>query len=486
MTWLALIVALALPWLAGVALVLALPRRDPLLAGAGGVAWALGAGWFAGALLVTLCMRALALAGVPFGAVAIAASLVVVMAALAALARAREQAALRDALAASLRTLRGDGVAGWRRIAWFALLAWLALRAMLLFSEVTLRPLYPWEGWTIWATKARVYYEMRTLVPFVAADVSAAAGNGVWADAAPGVPATLPLLAAWMSTALGHYDDVLMNVPWWVAGVALGLAIFGALRQAGLAPLGALAATWLATSPPLFAAHIALAGYADIFLAAAVTLAALGLFRYTATRAPGDLVLAGFFLVALPLIKSAGVVWVAALAPGIAAALIPARGTRVAAVLFGAAAVLLLVASRTNVAVAGLTLRLDFAPQWATLGQRMLLLDNWHLLWYAAIAAMAAGARALRASPLRPLALMAAGGLAYAFVVFAFPAARTWFGEPASANRTLLAVAPLVAALVALSVHAWVARIETARAEAERAAEAQRASSAGTAPAAPA
>jgi len=260
-----------------------------------------------------------------------------------------------------------------------------------------------------------------------------------------------------------------MNLPWWIAGVALALALFGALRQAGVEPLAALAGTWLAVSPPLLSAHIALAGYADIFLAAFVTLAALCLYRYSMSRAPGDLVLALVFTAALPLVKGAGTVWVAALLPGFVATLLPARGGRIAAILFGVAAAVVVVLTRTSMPLAGHVLHLDFAPQWTALGQRMLLLDNWHLLWYAAVAAIVAGARTLRASALRPPALIVAGGIAYAFIVFAFPAARGWFGEPASVNRTFLVVAPLTAALVVLIAREWAARIEVARSEVERA-----------------
>ncbi|MEO5763770.1 MAG: hypothetical protein ABIR52_00520 [Casimicrobiaceae bacterium] len=466
MTWLVLAAAVMLPWIAGIAFVLALPRRIALLDRAGGLAWTLGAGWFAGVLLLTLWMRALAQVGVPFGIAAVALPLLVAAVALALLARPREQPALREARAGALRTLRGDGLAGWQRIAWFTLCAWLALRALLLFSEVTLRPLFPWEGWTIWATKARVYYEMRTLVPFVNAEAWASAASGAWFDAAPDAPATVPLLAAWICTALGRYDDVLMNVPWWIAGVALALAIFGALREGGLAPLAALAGTWLAVSLPLLNAHVALAGYADIFLAGAVTLAALGLYRHAKSRAAGDVALALAFVAALPLVKSAGVVWVAAMLPGVAAALLPARGRKVAGILFGVAAILVVVLTRTTVPLGSSTLHLDFVPQWGTLAQRMLLLDNWHLLWYAAAVALVVGARAWRSSTLQPAVLIVAGGLAYAFVVFAFPIARAWFGEPASANRTLLVIAPLTAALVVLTARDWIARVGSVQAAA--------------------
>jgi hypothetical protein len=59
------------------------------------------------------------------------------------------------------------------------------------------------------------------------------------------------------------------------------------------------------------------------------------------------------------------------------------------------------------------------------------------------------------AGPLVPLTLMIAGGLMYASIVTLFPAARGWFGDAVSANRTLLAIAPLCCAWLVLAFRAW-------------------------------
>jgi hypothetical protein len=467
MTLVALASAIALPWLVGAALILALPRARPLVASEGGITWTIGAGWFAGVLALTLWMRGLALVGVPFGVLAIAGPLLAAAAVLAAIARKREGEPGIAALVEGLRLLRGDAMVGWRRTLWFVLLAWLALRAALLLGEVAMHPLYPWEAWTIWATKARVFFELRTIVPFVTADLWNGANEFAWFDAAPHAPLTLPLLAAWICTALGRFDDALMNLPWWVTGVALALATFGALRQSGQAPLGALGGAWLAFSLPLVNAHIALAGYADLFLAGCFSVAALAVHRYAGTRAPADLALGVALAAALPLVKTTGVGWAVALLPGIAAAVMPSAGARVAGGLFGVAACLIVVLTRTDVTLAGRSLRLQFAPQWSAFGERMLLFDNWHLLWYAAVVALMVSTRALRSPALRPLTLMLGGGLAFAFLVFAFPMTRTWFAEPVTPNRTFLVVAPLTAALVVLLARDWTTHWQAARATAQ-------------------
>ena len=464
MTAVALAAAIALPWFAGIALVLALPRPAPLLAEDGGIPWALGAGWFAGIAILTLIMRALAFGGVGFGSAAIGGPLLALGAALAVVAARRETPVARPALRAAWRVLRSDGAAGAHRVLWFALIGWLVLRAVLLASEVLLRPLYPWEAWTLWATKARVFFEVQGIVPFVPMEAWMSSAGGVWFDAGPGAPLTVPLLQAWMCIVLGRFDDVLMNAPWWFCGVALALVAFAALRRAGAAPLPALAGMGLVATLPLADAHVALAGYADLPLAGFVTIAGLALYRHASAPARADLGVALACIAVLPLVKSAGVVWVVAFVPAVAATLAPVRGTRIAVALFGAATALLLILTRTALPIGGQSLHLDFAPQWIPFGERLFLLGNWHLLWYAAVTAIACCWREIAAPPLRALSLLVAAGMGYALVLVAFPAARVWFGEPETVNRTLFVVAPLTAIVLVLAASARARRWQIAHA----------------------
>ena len=89
--------------------------------------------------------------------------------------------------------------------------AWLALRFVLLLVEATLRPLYPWDAWTQWATKARVWYALKSMAPFVGASEWLAAPTGsLYFDAAPHYPATVPLTQVWSAIAprpLGRRAD---------------------------------------------------------------------------------------------------------------------------------------------------------------------------------------------------------------------------------------------------------------------------------------
>ena len=94
----------------------------------------------------------------------------------------------------------------------------------------------------------------------------------------------MPLLQVWTCIALGRWDDTLMNAPWWQFSLALTFAVYGALRSRDLDALPALLGAFLVASLPLANVHVALAGYADLPMAAYYTSAALALLRWTRSR----------------------------------------------------------------------------------------------------------------------------------------------------------------------------------------------------------
>ena len=270
-----LVAGTALQWMLGIALVLALPRPAPLLVQPGGAAWAIGVGALAGSFLLTWVMRALSVAGVSFGIMSIGVPLLLLTIALGWAGWRRERAGAREALAAALRTVAALDLRGAARIVWWLLLGWLALRFALLLVEVLVRPLYPWDAWTQWATKARVWVQLGTMAPFVRADVWFATPGSGFIDAGSHYPATVPLLMVWANVLLGRWDDALMNLPFWVLAVGFCVAVFGFLRREGFGATAALVGAWIVSALPLANVHVALAGYADLPLALFFALAAL-------------------------------------------------------------------------------------------------------------------------------------------------------------------------------------------------------------------
>ena len=449
-----LVLGWALVWLFGIAslasIVRALNARDAAPANIG---WMLGCGFLVGAFGVTVWMRVLSHVGLRFSVASIALPLAIATIAMALWHRRQLAARVRmwpplvhvDARAA--------------RYLFIAILLWLVLRFVLLLLDVVWTPLYPWDAWIQWATKARVWYSLGHIVPFGRSDAWFAANGALFFDASPGYPATAPLWQVWSSVVLGRWDDALMNLPWWLVAIALALAVYGAMRDAGLSPLGAIIGAWLVSSLPLANVHVALAGYADLPMAVYYAVAAICVWRFARSRARADGVLALLFAIACVTIKTPGLVWALTLVPGVVVAVAPRHAPRLLAV--GAAVIVfaLLVLAQTHPVVLGYRLHFDFAPAWDSLLDSFFLLGNWNLLWYAVIATIAVGWRTLREPPLEVLSAIVAAGLLFLAVVFAFTNARDWVTDQTTINRATLHLAPLAIVWMLLVVDAWRKRV---------------------------
>jgi len=450
MDFLAIAFSLALPLALGASVLLVLdwPRAH----GEGGsAALRCGYGYIIGTLFLTFWMRGLSAAGVRFSWMSISLPLLAFTVALVAWAARRGRVSL-PAIRSALAELFAPRLARWQRIVWISLIVLLVVHFALMAGEVAWRPLYPWDAWVQWATKARVWFELGHLAPFVRADVWLAGANGAYFDASPNYPATVPLLQVWTCVALGRWDDSAMNWPWLAILAALVAAVYGALRGEGVGPLLALFGAYLLASLPLVDTHVALAGYADLPMGAVYALAAMAFYRWAMRRDRRDAVIALLLAGACPLIKTPGWIWAATLLPGAVIVLFPRRGTRIVGIAFALAALVLLVLARTEPTILGYRLHLNFAPAWAQLVKSYYLMGNWNLLWYAVIALIAFGWRRLKEPQLLPLSMVAAAGLSFLFFVFAFTDAAVWMADLTTANRATLHIVPL---LVYLGVLTW-------------------------------
>lgn len=452
METLTVLFAAALPWAAGCAALAAAgwpgatePSRRP----AGRIATVAGYGYFFGVLILTLWMRLLSATGIAFGRLAIAVPLALVAAIGIYLARERTPVARAIVV---LRSIVNPPLPRWQRILWWSLLALMALRFATLAVEVAVRPLYPWDAWTQWATKARVWYESGRMVAFVPASDWLAGPAAAYFDVSPANPATVPLLQAWSAIALGRWDDSATNWPWLLMLGAMALAIYGALRERGVPPLGALTGAYIVASLPLLDTHVALAGYPDLLLAGTYTLSALALARSGSSRDTRDGLIAAVLALACPLIDLSGWVWLATLLPGALVARFPSLGLKILAWGFGAATLTVLVLSGSTPLSSALPWHLEYVSPWRSLADAYLLTDNWHLLWYAAAALTIAGFRLWLRPAFAPLTMIVAtalGGL-LAAAMFGNDLAR-WFPEAQVLSRATLQIAPLIVVIGALA-----------------------------------
>lgn len=372
------IVALALPWLVGSLLIHALvPSLE-----VGRRALVLGYGYLAGVLVVTLLMRGLNAVGFSLDLVNLL-SLVLPLIALGVLLAYRS----RQPLGGVWLSKTYLELPLWQKTLAAVLLGLVAFRLGSFWLEVYWRPLYPWDAFMHWATKARVWTDAQAILPFVDYDQwLALRGEGVFTDNHPDYPIMTSLLQTWMNLILGRWDDALMNLPWPLLALAGGLAFFGHARLAGVGPLAAVFFAYLLLSLPLLNLQVALAGYADVFMSIFYLATVMAFYQWSRTREAWQGTLALVFGLSCLLIKNEGLFWLLALIPGLAALFLPRRWFWLTAVLGLLAVTMILAFLPPEVKVAGHTLarlNLHYRPDaLLPLLQSLFVFSNWHLLFW--------------------------------------------------------------------------------------------------------
>lgn len=448
------VVALAVPVLLGCAWVrLLIPKATPAR-----LAMILGHGSLVGLLAITGILRILDALDAPlrFSSASGLAAVLIALALIIGLLRPRpalSAAFMRQAHSWPQLSLGG-------RLLVCALVTLLLWRIGVLALEVYWRPLFPWDATMHWATKARVWFEHRELVPFTdGSQWLRAAGEGVYVDRHPFYPPAIPLLQVWMNLALDRWDESLMNLPWLVAFCALGLCFFSQLRVAGLTLPVAVAATYILLSMPLINIHVALAGYADLFLGATFACALMALHNWSVKRERWQAVMALLFAAACYGVKNEGAVWPMTLIPAVAAAFMARRE---AAKLFFLLCLLALfgwLVVPKDWTLAGITLNqlqptFDFEALRGVLTS-VLVHDSWHLFGYLMLTLVPLGMLISGALTKDFLPLTVA--LASAVGLFLFLFLFTGFGWAASnytaVGRLSIQLAPGLAFLGALLYH---------------------------------
>ncbi len=439
MEFIGLVVGMTLPWLLGLVWLRVLWRERDVRA------WPiwLGYGYVLGALVTILVMRLLDALGITFSFMSISLPLIGITIAGALLyIKTPAHTHPRSCPPPS----RGREVLlRWQQTLFIFLFAIIILRFAGLGLEIIWRPLFAWDAWNQWATKARVWYELGRLVPFVPADIWLSSGTTqAYTDSAPHYPATIPLLQVWMSYSLGRWDDSLMNLPWLQCGIALGLAFYGQARLWGVSPLTAMIFTYFLLSLPLLDTHIALAGYADLFMATVYGLAAMAFFHWARTRDHRQGLLALLLVLSCSLIKIPGQIWMLTFLPALWVALMPRTGMIGMAVLamLGAAALFLL--DRTQLVILGYTLHTEFSPVGESILKNVFVMDNWHMFWYLFIVLWLFALAHLFSAPLRVMTILVLTDFYFLAIVFFFSKVHVWVADFSTLNRALLHIVPML------------------------------------------
>lgn len=446
MLLLQLLVALFLPWLAGAVWLRVGWRKPP----AGAWPLVLGYGYLLGLLATTLLMRLWNALGLKLAFWPLAGLLFLL--ALAGIWLSRD---------IPWRGWQGSGggaakaPAPWHTIFIGLLLAVLVIRYAGLGLEILWRPLYPWDAWTIWAPRAKVWFALKELVPFVDSETWLRHPSPeIYTLPASQYPKTVSLIQLWIALALERWDDSLINLPWLLCAGALGLAFYGQLRCAGLKALMSLIGVYLLLSIPLLNTHTALAGYADLWLATVYALAGMAFLQWLRT---GDLRQGGLallFALACPLMKREGLAWMVTFLPPLLVAYLSFKKILLAAAVGLIGLAVWYMAGGFQLGGLWLTpeviqvpfigrFELELHAVWEPFYRNLFLLGSWNLLWYFVIAVFLFSA--IRIVTHRQLLIDTAfigSGLALILFTFFFTSNAAWVENYTIINRILLQWVP--------------------------------------------
>lgn len=351
-----------------------------------------------------------------------------------------------------------------RHLLIWTLLALLAAHAWLIAGEVLLRPPYPWDAWAIWLLKPKAWMLGGRVDEFVAfapwlADVS---GHLRTADAW-NYPEAIAHLGVWFAAAWGEWNAIAVNVAWLALWLALLLGCYGRLRELGLTRVRALVAVYALGSLPLINVHVALAGYADLWIATVLVFAGLAWARWLETGHRGELMLALAFALCLPAIKLEGSAWLLIFVGVLVYERMPIRLRRIALASAPIIGVLVVSGYLLHWPVIGPLLeRMGLVADAAALRRHapavveaaaagMFAQYNWHFFWLAVALTLALRWRHLTQSPsLRLLGLFLLLGCGFLFTLFVLTPAGRWAESFTVVNRLGMQIVPLTLAFAAL------------------------------------
>lgn len=464
MTALAVALAILLPWSTGILLVWAAAARlgpvHPATLG--------GYGFLAGFALLAALLKAWHFMGLTLEFSTLSWVLALLIACAAGLGRhfpARQDRLTGGGPAQPLRA--------WEMLALACLSVLLVLHLGTALGEIIWRPTFPWDAWSAWTYRARVWFEQQSLAPIVDAKTwLEISETGTYTTEAHHYPAAVPLMQTWIALSMGRWEDTLINLPWLFCAAALGLAFYGQGRDWGIPRVMAASFVYLLLSLPLLDTHVALAGYADLWLATAYAMAGLALLQWARTRDWMQGLLALLMGCICALIKLEGLLWTLSLVPAALSVIAPrlTLGIALLAILgmvaiVGAGGVYLQIAGVGELAIGpkGVTLPqlgtfpLSYRSEWGPLLRNLFVLGNWNLLWYLWVGiGVLLVVRRPRVAGLLPACLLIGTSSTVLFAIFFLSPAAQWARDYTAINRLLLQVVPLYSFIAQIWLHALV------------------------------
>jgi hypothetical protein len=463
---LGLAIALLLPWILGTALVRSLLHNSK--------SWnwfvVVGHGYFLGLFVVTLLMRAADSVGLATNFMFLA-SVTSALALLAIVFQSR-----REPVQGNVLAYQNPGTLGIVLVAFFlSLMAW---RYAAVFQELLLRPLFAWDSVMNWSPKAVVWFNIGELQSLIRPEKWLSQGLEGQAHtlanrAAIDYPPTVPLILLWSMISAGTTEHSALYLPWGLAAVNIGLALYGHLRLAGLNPVVAIIGSYVLLNMPLFNTHAALPGMADLWLGIVFGLAVCSAREWRHQRTWGWLVLFLVFSIMCAQLKNPGkaltVILLLAMAMSMlriklySLVLVSAVGAMCAwygltqGIEFDIPGLGTFILDHTKLVVPGMgTYHIIAQSSHDNFLISMLIMINWNILWpLLGVLTICIFRRMRPGSDVSFEALAVIGVLIFLAYVFNFTPYTLKTDSYVTLNRAILYVIPALVYYAFLNLHAW-------------------------------
>ncbi|MEE9412880.1 MAG: hypothetical protein V3V22_07495 [Methylococcales bacterium] len=328
----------------------------------------------------------------------------------------------------------------------------IALHFYLVAIEILVKPLFAWDAWATWSVKARTWFELKQMVVFV--------DRPTWLNQidhsahvldAWHYPDTVPLIQTWVALMIDHWDDSLINLPWLFCFFALGLGFYGQLRLLQIPRIMKWISVYILVSLPLINTHVAVAGYADLWLSTAYSFLMLSLMQSVISQSSTQLFLAILLAFCVVLIKIEGVVLLLTVIP----IWVTARSSLVLLKRLSVASALLVIGlcsilyffNEIHLSIPYLgDFVIAYHPVWDAVLINYFELPVWHLLCYLiVIGLLFASFSPTLLTDQRKLALILPITLiCYLFVLFFLTQNYSWAKHYSSINRISLHIFPSI------------------------------------------
>ncbi|WP_456381021.1 hypothetical protein [Thiolapillus sp.] len=206
--------------------------------------------------------------------------------------------------------VKAPDIKGWDKWLALFLLTLIIVHLAATAYDTYSRPLLPWDAWGTWTYRAKIWFLNQDLSPFVSAENWLNTANpGIYTIPAHNYPAIVSLIQLWPVMLHGQWNDALAIFPGLLAGIALVLALYGQGKSLDWPALLLIAGVYLLISIPLLDAHLALPGYADLWLGGFAGLGFVALLQWSQSRDKIQLLTGLLFLGLGVLIKREGSLW---------------------------------------------------------------------------------------------------------------------------------------------------------------------------------